>query len=203
MGPDELILTGFRGTEAISTLFSYRLEMSAENRTKVAFDAILGQKVTAYFQLPDGSEKHVNGICSRIAQGERDEYFTAYEAEIVPEAWRLTRKAQSRIFQRMTVPEILKKVFTGIKVDWQLNEKYEPRDYCVRYRETDFKFGARLMEEEGIYYYFRHSDGDHQVIASDAPLDHPDLPGDSQLIFEEVEGGGRDENRVTGWRKEQ
>ena len=203
LGPDELVLTGFHGTEAISTLFSYRLEMSAENKTKVAFDAILGEKVTVYLALPDGSETHVNGLCVRLAQGGRDEFFTAYEAEIVPEAWRLTRKAQSRIFQRMTVPEILKKVVTGFSLDWQLTGRYEPRDYCVQYRETDFNFGARLMEEEGIFFFFRHSDGNHQMVASDNPMDHPGLPGENEFLFEEVEGGARDENRVTGWRKEQ
>jgi type VI secretion system secreted protein VgrG len=203
LGPDELLLTGLWGTEAISTLFSYRLDMSAENKTKVAFDAILGQKVTVYLQLPDGSETYLNGLCVRMVQGGRDEFFTAYEAEIVPDAWKLTRKAQSRIFQRMTVPEILKKVFTGINVDWQLIEKYEPRDYCVQYRETDFNFGARLMEEEGIYFYFEHSDGDHKMIASDSPSDHPDLKGENKFIFEEVEGGVRDENRVWAWKKEQ
>jgi len=203
LGPDELILTAFRGTDAISTLFTYQLEMLAENRTKVPFESILGEKVTVYLALPDGSETYLNGLCVKLSQGGRNELFTEYEAELVPDVWKLTRKAQSKIYQRMTVPEILKKVFTGYTVEWKLNEKYEPRDYCVQYRETDFNFGARLMEEEGIYFYFEHSDGDHKMIASDSPKDHPDLPGDNKLIFEELEGGERDENRVWGWRKEQ
>ena len=203
LGPDELILTAFRGTDAISTLFTYQLEMLAENKTKVPFESILGEKVTVYLALPDGSETYLNGLCVKLSQGGRNELFTEYEAELVPDVWKLTRKAQSKIYQRMTVPEILKKVFTGYTVEWKLNEKYEPRDYCVQYRETDFNFGARLMEEEGIYFYFEHSDGDHKMIASDSPKDHPDLPGDNKLIFEELEGGERDENRVWGWRKEQ
>ena len=110
---DDLLLTGFWGTEAISTLFGYRLEMLAENKTKVAFDAILGQKVTVCLALEDGSETYLNGLCVRFAQGGRNEIFTEYEAELVPDVWRLTRKTESRIFQRMTVPEILKKVFAG------------------------------------------------------------------------------------------
>ncbi len=203
LGPDELILTGFWGTEAISTLFGYRLEMLAENKTKVAFDAILGQKVTVHLALADGSETYLNGLCVKLAQGGRNDLFTEYEAALVPEVWLLTRKARSRIFQRMTVPEILREVFTGFSVDWQLSEKYEPRDYCVQYRETDFNFGARLMEEEGIYFFFKHSERDHKMIASDSPSDHPDLAGDSKLIYEEVEGGVRDENRIWAWMKEQ
>ncbi|MFN7988497.1 MAG: type VI secretion system tip protein TssI/VgrG [Thermoanaerobaculia bacterium] len=203
LGENELLLKAFTGSEAISTLFGYRLEMIAENRTKVPFDAILGQKVTLHMQLPDESETHRNGLCVRLAQAGRDQTFTVYEAELVPDVWKLTRKAQSRIFQRLTVPEILKKVLKGYDVDWQLNEKYEPRDYCVQYRETDWNFGARLMEEEGIYFWFEHSDGSHKMIASDDAREHPTLPGESTLIYEELEGGTRDENRIWFWRKEQ
>ena len=203
LGPDELILTGFYGAEAISTLFGFRLEMAAENKTKIAFDAVLGQKATVYMALPDGSETYLNGLCVRFAQGGRNDVFTEYEAMLVPDVWRLTRKAQSRIFQRMTVVDILKKVFKGYTVEWSVTQKYEPRDYCVQYRETDFNFGARLMEEEGIYFYFKHSDGDHKMIVSDSPTDHPDLAGESKFIYEEVEGGVRDENRIWAWKKEQ
>ena len=203
LGENELLLNGFTGSEGISSLFGYRLEMIAENKTKVPFDAILGQKVTVHLQLPDESETHLNGLCARFSQAGRDATFTTYEAELVPEVWKLTRKAQSRIFQRLTIPEILKKVFKGYDVDWQLNEKYEPRDYCVQYRETDWNFGARLMEEEGIYFYFEHSDGSHKMVVSDNPLEHPELKGESKIIYEEVEGGTRDENRIWAWRKEQ
>ncbi len=204
LGEDELLLTAFSGSEGISTLFGYRLEMVAENKTKVAFDALLGQKVTIHMQLPDeSSETHLNGLCVRFAQAGRDATFTTYGAEIVPDVWKLTRKAQSRIFQRLTVPEILKKVFTGFDVDWQLNEKYEPRDYCVQYRETDFNFGSRLMEEEGIYYFFKHSDGSHQMIVTDNALEHPKLPGENKFVYEELEGGTRDDNRIWAWKKEQ
>jgi type VI secretion system secreted protein VgrG len=203
LGPHELLLKSFAGSEEISRLFGYRLEMIAENKTKVPFDSLLGQKLTIHMQLPDESETHLNGLCVRFAQAERDATFTVYHAEIVPDVWKLTRKAQSRIFQRKTVKEILQAVFQKFSVDWQVNEKYEPRDYCVQYRETDFNFGARLMEEEGIYFYFKHSDGDHQMIVSDAPRDHPDLPGENQFIYEELEGGTRDEDRIWSWTKEQ
>jgi type VI secretion system secreted protein VgrG len=204
LGENELLLKSFSGSEGISTLFGYRLEMIAENKTKVAFDAVLGQKLTIHMQLPDeSSETHLNGLCVRFAQAERDATFTVYEAEIVPDVWKLARKAQSRIFQRMTVKEILQKVFKDYAVDWQLSEKYEPRDYCVQYRETDFNFGARLMEEEGIYFYFEHSDGDHKMIVSDSALNHPTLPGENKIVYEEIEGGTRDDNRIWAWKKEQ
>ncbi|MBK8598927.1 MAG: type VI secretion system tip protein VgrG [Holophagales bacterium] len=204
LGEDTLLLTAFSGTGAISTLFGYRLEMLADSKTEISFDAILGQNLTIHMQLPDeSSETHLNGLCVRFAQAGRDDTFTVYEAEIVPDVWKLTRKAQSRIFQRMTVPDILKEVFAGFIVDWTFIQTYEPRDYCVQYRETDWNFGARLMEEEGIRFFFRHEDGDHTMIVSDNAGQHPDLPGENCLLYEEVEGGTRDENRIWAWKKEQ
>ena len=110
--------------------------------------------------LPDGSPRYFNGIVRRFSQGHRVASsdglatLTQYRAVMVPLVWTLTKKAQSRIFQQMTVPDILKQVLTGIDVSYQLQGTYEQRDYCIQYSETDFNFASRLMEEEGIYYYF-------------------------------------------------
>src|SRR6476660_3744672 len=129
LGPDALLLVGLEGTEAISQLFSFRLELLAENKTDVPFDKVLGQKVTVVFPLPDNKgSRFINGIANRISQGERDETFTAYSLEIVPQFWLLSRRAQSRIFQQLTVPDILKKVLAGLDISFQLQGTYEPRD---------------------------------------------------------------------------
>ena len=204
LGPDDLLLKGYTIVEGISQLFSVRVEMIAENKTKVAFDKLIGQKLTVQSLKADESTFHsFNGLCVKFAQGEKDFNFTTYFAELVPDFWKLTRKAQSRIFQRMTVPEILKKVAKGLNVSWQIQGQFEPRDYCVQYRETDFNFASRLMEEEGIFYFFKHTEGDHEMVVANTVDAHPDVPGDTSLIYEEVEGGVRDEDRIWGWQKEQ
>src|SRR6266498_3500168 len=110
LGPDKLLLVGFTGQESISRLFSFHLDLIAENSTDVAFDKLLGQKITIRLDLLDGKKRYFNGICNRISQGERDEIFTGYRMEIVPQLWVLTKRAQSRIFQQVSVPDILKKV---------------------------------------------------------------------------------------------
>jgi type VI secretion system secreted protein VgrG len=122
---------------------------------------------------------------------------------MVPRFWLLTRQAQSRIFQQLTVPDILKQVLKGLDVSYSLQGKYEPRDYCVQYRETDFAFASRLMEEEGIYYYFKHANGTHTLVVADNPQGHGDVPGPTTLIYEGVLGGTRQEDRVLGWEKTQ
>src|SRR5262249_4063551 len=114
-----------------------------------------------------------------------------------------TRRAQSRIFQRMSVADILKKVLEGLDVSYEIQGNFEKRDYCVQYRETDFNFACRLMEEEGIYYYFKHANGSHKLVLANTPQSHPALPGNSTIIYEELGGGNREDQRIFGWEKVQ
>ena len=203
LGENVLLVDGLTGHESISKLFSFRLGCLAENTQKVAFDALLGQKITVAISLPGGGQRHINGVCRRVAQGARDAVFTRYQLEIVPQLWLLSKKTQSRIFQHVSVPDILRKVFAELDVKYELQGVFQPRDYCVQYRESDLSFASRLMEEEGIYYFFKHSAGAHTMVVANTPASHSDLPGKSSLIFEGVKGGTREEDRITEWEKAQ
>ena len=130
-------------------------------------------------RLLDDTKRYFNGIVNRFSQGPRDETFMHFRAEIVPKFWLLTKKVRSRIFQHLTVPDILKQVLTGFDASYDITGTYYQRDYCVQYRESDFDFASRLMEEEGIYYFFKHSDGNHQMMVSDNTSKHPAVPGQS------------------------
>ena len=201
LGPDDLLVTGLTGREAISQLFRFQLELLAENGTDVPFESLLGQSITVGLNLPDEDYRPINGICIRVSQGAQDDTFTSYSMEIVPRLWLLTKRAQSRIFQHLSVPDILKQVLTGLDVSFELQGTFQPRDYCVQYRETDFNFASRLMEEEGIYYFFKHSEGGHTMVLANTPQSHPDLPGDSTLIYELPSGGNWVTDRVMTWEK--
>ena len=202
LGRDQLLLIGLRGQEGISSLFRYDLELLAENSVNVAFDKLLGQKVTATIKFADKEMRHFSGFVSRVAQGSRDQTFTAYRMEVVPQFWLLTRRHQSRIFQYLTVPDILKKVLAGLDVDYEIQGTFEQREYCVQYRETDFDFASRLMEEEGIYYFFKHSEGGHKMVLANTPQSHPDC-APATVIYEEITGGNRPEERIFNWQKVQ
>lgn len=166
LGPDKLVLTGFEGVEQMSRPFSYRLEMVSTNMAIGAKD-IIGQSVSVAVGPPD-KRRFFNGIVRRWEMGgDFGREYRAYSAEIVPKLWLLTRRTNLCLFQHLSTPDILKKVMTGLDVAWQLNGTYEPRNYCTQYRETDFDFVSRLMEEEGILYYFKHSDGSHQLVVTD------------------------------------
>jgi type VI secretion system secreted protein VgrG len=203
LGPDALLLTDFTGREGISQLFHFQLDLVAENRREVAFDKLLGQPATVRLALGGGQQRYFHGLISRFSQGTRDRTFTRYRAELVPALWLLTKRAQSRILQHLSVPDILKQVLQGLDVRYEIHGTLHPRDYCVQYRETDFAFASRLMEEEGIYYFFQHSDKGHQLVVANTPHSHPSLPHQSEVIFEEVLGGTRPEYRVTEWEKVQ
>jgi type VI secretion system secreted protein VgrG len=202
LGKDQLLLIGLRGYEGISTLFRFEFELAAENETEVPFDKLLGQRVSAKLHLSDSDERYFSGVVSRVSQGSRDQTFTSYSMEVVPQFWLLTRHRGSRIFQYLSVPEILHQVLTGLDVDYKVQGTFEPREYCIQYRESDFEFASRLMEEEGIYYYFTHTASGHRMVVANTPQSHEDCNPDT-AIYEEVSGGTRPERRVYSWLKTQ
>jgi type VI secretion system secreted protein VgrG len=203
LGPDVLLLVGFKGHEGLSELFSFELNLLAESRKEIAFDKLLGQSITIQLALAGGKTRPFSGICKRISQGEQDGTFTSYRMEIVPQFWLLTKRSQSRIFQHLSVPDILKKVLDGLDVTSEIQGTFQPRDYCVQYRESDFDFASRLMEEEGIYYFFKHSDGGHKMVLANTPASHPDMPSHAKIIFETMTAGNALEDRIFTWEKAQ
>ena len=203
LGPDTLLLTGLRGDEGLSRPFRFELDLIADDPQKVAFDRLLGARVTVRLRLDDDRERFWNGICNQVSEVGRDVVFTHYHLEMVPQLWLSTRRAQSRIFQNLSVPDILRKVLTGLDVTWEIQGDFHPRDYCVQYRETDFNFASRLMEEEGIYYFFKHTRDDHRMVVANSPQSHPDMPLGSRIIFDETARGREDDLRVRSWNKSQ
>ncbi len=201
LGEDKLLLTGFKGHEAISRLFHFQLDLLAE--AEIPFDRIVGQNVSLRMQLAGGKQRCLHGLIKRFSQGARDETFMHYRAELVPALWRLTKKVRSRVFQRLSVPDILRQALSGMNVTYELSGTYHPRDYCVQYRESDFDFVSRLMEEEGIYYFFTHTETNHQMVVADASNRHPSIPEPSSVIYGEVSSGVRDDSRVAVWEKTQ
>jgi len=207
LGDNVLLVTGFRGHEEISTLFSFELNLIAENSTVIDFSQLVGNGIALSVATPGEGEavewRYFNGMCARFSQGNRNEEFTSYYAEVVPQVWLLTRRFQSRIFQQKSVPDILKKVLQGFDCDFQLRGQYEPREYCVQYRETDFDFASRLMEEEGIFYFFKHTDSGHTMIIADSSVAHIDVPGLTKAKYDVVEGGSPQGDHIFEWRKTQ
>ncbi len=202
LGANKLIASAFSGREAVSELFHFRVDAVWQDTSPLVFDQLLGKTIMLSVAGSKG-RRDFNGMVIGITQGAREELFTHYRLDIAPSVWTLTRNAQSRIFQQMSVPDILKQVFQGKDVDYQLQGTYEPREYCVQYRETDFAFASRLMEEEGIFYFFKHSDSANTMVLGDTPQVFQPLPFQPEVIYETAIGGPREEDRITAWEKVQ
>jgi type VI secretion system secreted protein VgrG len=208
LGPDALLLEELHGSEAVSELFRFRLELLADAGRPVPFEKVLGQGATVALALP-GGQRYLSGVVRRFAEGPQlpgargRPTFTRYRMELVPRLWLWTKKVRSRIFQQMSVPDILQEVLAGLDVDLRLQGEYRPRDYCVQYRESDFAFASRLLEDEGICYFFTHTANGHTLVLADGPQGFPFVPGPSQLHFEEVAGEARPDDRVLAWEKAQ
>jgi type VI secretion system secreted protein VgrG len=205
LGEDVLLLRSFSYTEQLGRPFHAELSLLSD-KDDVDFSKILGQSVTVRLEQAGGAQRYFNGFVSRFVQGGGDR-TAAYQATVVPWLWFLTRTSDCRIFQNMSVPDIILKVFKDLGFDdykLALHGTYEPWEYCVQYRETDFNFVSRLMEQEGIYYFFEHSDGKHVLFLTDSPGGHEPYPEYGTIRYRPLGGGGdSDREFISDWTVEQ
>ncbi len=205
LGQDVLLLQGFTGSEGMSRLFSFHLDLLSEKKS-ILFKDIVGKNVTITTKLAGGKLRYFNGFVSRFAQSGSDQRFTRYQMEVIPWLWFLTRNADCRIFQKKTIPEIIEQVFKdrGCQ-DFKnsLTGSYEPREYCVQYRETDLNFVSRLMEQYGVFYFFQHEKGKHTLVLADSAGAIQACPHQAIARYDEIVGGFEDQDVLNGWRTEQ
>lgn len=168
LGDDVLLLRNLLINEELGRLFTMDLDiLSTEN---FEFDDLLGYNISIRLNLAGNQQRYFNGYVGSISQSVPEGGYARYSAKVHPWLWFLTRTSDCRIFQNKTVPQIIKDVFDEFDfayVEDKLRGTYRKWDYCVQYRETDFNFVSRLMEQEGIYYYFIHEQGKHTLILAD------------------------------------
>ncbi len=182
---EDLLFHGMHAREEIGRLGEYQVDLLSANG-EVDPDAILGKAVSVALALPDEATHYFNGYVTRFSQHGTFGRYHRYMAVVRPWFWFLTRTADCRIFQELTVPEILTKVFGDHGVaDFQLDltTSYRKWTYCVQYRETDFNFLSRLMEHEGIYYYFSHTTDKNTMVITDSYSGHKPFPSYAELPF--------------------
>jgi len=169
LGANKLLVRGISGREEVSRLFRFHLELLSEDHEIQAAD-IIGKNVTVSIERGGQQPRFVNGIVARFTFLRPEGALARYRAEVVPWLWFLTQSADCRIYQKKTVPEIVEDVFGRFPVaDYSLSIQgtHEAWEYCVQYRETACAFVCRLLEQEGISFYFRHEDGKHTMVLGD------------------------------------
>jgi len=182
---DVLLFRRMTGVEHLGRPFQYELVLLSEEHA-INYQDIIGQNVSVAVDKGDKEPRYFNGVISRFAQTNYERRLVEYRATMVPWLWFLTRSADCRIFQNLTVPQIIKQVFQDhgfSDLKERLHGTYKPWEYCVQYRETAFAFVSRLMEQEGIYYFFKHENGKHSLVLCDTAGSHLEFKGYEQLQF--------------------
>jgi type VI secretion system secreted protein VgrG len=185
LGKDKLLLRSFHGEERISGLFHFSLDMQSEEKS-LDFAQVVGKGATVKAELADGTFRYIHGIVGRFVQAGADARFTTYYAELHPWLWLLTMSVDCRIYQNMTVPDIVTGLFTELGfTDFKnsLSGTYKPLEYCVQYNESAFAFVSRLLEDQGIFYFFQHEDGKHTLVLGDDASAFADCAGASAVEY--------------------
>ena len=207
-GGDLLLIAGLSGFEAISRLFQLDLALQSTD-TDIELGSILGQPAKLKIGPEEDTQRCFHGIISSFAQvgavkdadGSGAISLAEYKATLVPWLWLLTRQCDCRIFQNLSVPEILGQIFAKPEYEavahfeTRFHGDFPKREYCVQYRETDFNFISRLMEEEGIWYFFEHSEDDHVLVLTNHPDCADEIASSSLYTFDEA----GTTNVITAW----
>jgi type VI secretion system secreted protein VgrG len=179
-GQHPLLLFQLSAHEELSRPFEYVADLLSE-QDNIDPNKLLGESMTILVRLADGRTRYFNGLVSNFSyRGSRGSY-SSYHAVLRPWIWFLRRNVDCRIFQEVTVRDVFEKVVKDTHgfsdYSFSLTEQYKKREYCVQYRESDFDFVSRLLEEEGIFYFFEHEQNKHTMVL-----------GDSYSAYKPIEG---------------
>jgi len=202
LGGDVLLLRSMEGNEELGRLFHYELNLTSEDRA-ITFDHLLGKPMGLTLELHDGGKRYFHGIACSCRQLTGHGQFAGYHVSLRPWFWLLTRTSDCRIFQNNTVPDIIKQVFRDLgfsDFEDSLSGSYRQWEYCVQYRETSFDFVSRLMEQEGIYYYFRHEQARHVLVLADAYGAHSTVADYDSVPFYPPDRQMRERDHFYDWQ---
>ncbi|ACO78836.1 Rhs element Vgr protein [Azotobacter vinelandii CA] len=188
LGEDVLLFRAMTGTETLSQLFRFEVELLAESHS-LSLKTLLGSALTLEIATRDEGVRYLNGLvtrCELFGREDRTARLYRYRATVRPWLWLLSRNRDCRIFQEQSVPEIVQAIFakySSLTVELSLTGTYRQWGYCVQYQESDFSFVSRLLEHEGIYYYFRHELGSHTLVLVDDIETHETFAGYESIPF--------------------
>jgi type VI secretion system secreted protein VgrG len=207
LGSDEFRFKSMQGREELGRLPEYRVELLRSQRMAAVDSAkLVGTQATVKLQRAGGKFRYINGWITSVELGGAVGQYDIYDVVLRPWLWHLTLGTDSRIFQDKPVLEIIKTVFADYshtKLDpLKLSGTTRTRPYCVQYRESDFNFVSRLMEEEGIWYYFTHTDSQHTLVLANSASGHAELP-EGKLGWSYKQTEQAREDVISTWRQKQ
>ncbi len=205
LGTDSLLFHAMTGSEELGRLSEFRVQLLSKTGD-ISPAALLGEPLTVAIALVEGT-RWFNGIVTRFTSTGWEGDYVSYEAVVHPWLWLLKRSSTCQIFQDLTVLEIVKQVcekpiYAGVSLlsAELLSGVYPALPYCVQYRETDFDFVCRLLEDAGIYFFFTHEADKHTLVLADSYGAHQAIVGYESLKFAgSMHSNARDEESVSEW----
>ncbi len=168
-GPNALVFARMTSVERVSQPFHCELSLYSESGD-LDPDRILGKPLVVSLATDSAAPmRYFHGLVTEFEQVGYGDRLHEYRAVTRPWFWFLTRAADCRIFQGKSVPDIFREVCQQAgfgDLDMRVGS-YRPLEYCVQYRETDFNFLSRLLEHEGIFYFFEHAENKHVMVLVD------------------------------------
>ena len=201
--PDQkLLFQSLSATEELGRLFEFNVLALAEAKTTVDLEGLLGKNAYVSLQLDDSTQRHLHGVVASAGLDGASGGYAAYRLTLRPWLWLATLRADTRIFQNIAIDALIKKVLQpyGGDIEFNLQGSYPTYDYCVQYRESDFNFVSRLMEQEGLYYFFKHTEGKHTLMVVDQMSAHQPFPDYAKFKFRQGLGEGQHVGVVSDWR---
>ena len=204
---EDVLLQQMSGTEELGRPFRYELRLFSVNGD-LKLDDQLGNGIAVEFELPNKSKRYFHGLVSEMSYvgmtaGPSQGYYV-YDVVLRPWFWFLSHYSDNRVFQEKSALDIFDSVckddagFTDFRRS--LTESYRKREYCVQYGETDFDFISRLLEEEGIYYFFEHEKSKHTLVLADSGSAHKPIAGDSKVPFRAPGEAHAELEHIYNWR---
>ncbi|GAA3894353.1 type VI secretion system tip protein TssI/VgrG [Gibbsiella dentisursi] len=206
LGTGQLLFHSLDGTEALSEPFDFNVALLSTN-PRLDRKALLGQPLTLVIPTQGflAEPRFLNGKITAVAVSSEEiggTRYAVYTLRVQPDLWPMTQDRNFRIFQQQTVPQIVKTLLAeyNVQVEDQLTSSYRQWEYCVQYSESSFNFISRLMELEGIYYYFKHQQNQHTLVLADAPQIHTPYPGYETIPYHLTPSGGiTNEQGISQW----
>ena len=201
--PDQkLLFQSLSATEELGRLFEFNVLALAEAKANVDLEGLLGKNAYVSLQLDDSTQRHLHGVVASAGLDGASGGYAAYRLTLRPWLWLATLRADTRIFQNIKIDDLIKKVLQpyGGDIEFKLQGSYPTYEYCVQYRESDFNFVSRLMEQEGLYYFFKHSNSKHTLVVVDKMSAHEAYPGYDKFKFRQGLGEGQHVGVISDWR---
>ncbi|WDY57007.1 type VI secretion system tip protein TssI/VgrG [Pseudomonas sp. PSKL.D1] len=181
-----LLLDSFTGVEALSQAFEYDL-LLISSHAQMPLKSMIGQQVCIEIELANAAPRFINGHLTRFASLGSDGAVDRYGATLSPWLALLKHRVDTRIFQGCTVEEVLREIFSlyphYARHRFNLGREHTRHTYLTQYRESDFSFVHRLLEQAGMFYYFEHDAEGHTLVIADDSRQLGEIPEQPQVRF--------------------